>query len=133
MARQKNSRKSHPASIASLVRGLYTRVARQLKVDPSYVSRVARQERSSVTIEASLIREIRRIIALIKANRGRAGRTKAKRAVRSEHPLLFPVNRKIILAAGSTSLACGTRQATNVRSSDEPSLAWPTCDPLIQA
>ena len=79
MARQKNSRKSHPASIASLIRGLYSRVARKLKVDPSYVSRVARQERRSVTIEASLKREIKRIIALIEANRRRAGQGKTKK------------------------------------------------------
>jgi hypothetical protein len=79
MARQKNSRNSYPKNIASLIRGLYGRVARQLKVDPSYVSRVARQERRSATIEASLKRELGRIIAMVKANRGRAGRRNARK------------------------------------------------------
>ena len=80
MGREKSNRKSTPKNLASLIRGLYGRVARQLNVDPSYVSRVARQERRSVSIEASLKREIRRIIALVEANRIGAGRSKAKAA-----------------------------------------------------
>jgi len=44
--------------LASLTRGLYKRVADKLGVDPSYVSRVARGERKSPKIEASLNREI---------------------------------------------------------------------------
>ncbi len=45
----------------SLYRGLYSRVARQLGVDRSYVSRVARGERRSPRIEAALKAELRRI------------------------------------------------------------------------
>jgi transcriptional regulator with XRE-family HTH domain len=45
----------------SLYRGIYSRVARQLGIDPSYVSRVARGERQSAKIEAALMKEIRRI------------------------------------------------------------------------
>ena len=41
-------------------RGLYTRVAHKLGVDPSYVSRVARGERRSKRIEAALSAEIRK-------------------------------------------------------------------------
>jgi hypothetical protein len=89
MARQKGSRKTTPINLASLIRGIYGRVARRLKVDPSYVSRVARRERQSMKIEASLIRELRRIIALVEANRAaarkreaRAARSKAKRRVK---------------------------------------------------
>jgi hypothetical protein len=78
MRREKGNRKSTPKNLASLIRGLYGRVARQFNFDPSYVSRVARQERRSVTIEASLKREIRRIIALVEANRIGADRRKAK-------------------------------------------------------
>jgi transcriptional regulator with XRE-family HTH domain len=44
-----------------LYRGLYSRVARKLGVDRSYVSRVARGERSSPAIEAALQAEIKRI------------------------------------------------------------------------
>ncbi len=44
-----------------LYRGLYTRVARQLGFDRSYVSRVARGERRSPKIEAALKTELRRI------------------------------------------------------------------------
>ncbi len=41
--------------------GLYSRVARQLKVDRSYVSRVARGERRSEPVERALTREFDRI------------------------------------------------------------------------
>ncbi len=44
-----------------LYRGLYSRVARKLGVDRSYVSRVARGERSSPEIEAALAAEVKRI------------------------------------------------------------------------
>jgi transcriptional regulator with XRE-family HTH domain len=44
-----------------LYRGLYSRVARQLGVDRSYVSRVARGERRSRRVENALQRELRRI------------------------------------------------------------------------
>jgi transcriptional regulator with XRE-family HTH domain len=44
-----------------LYRGLYARVARQLGVDRSYVSRVARGERRSPRVEAGLKAELRRI------------------------------------------------------------------------
>ena len=42
--------------------GLYSRVARQLQVDRSYVSRVARGERRSPEIEQALSSEFSRII-----------------------------------------------------------------------
>jgi hypothetical protein len=58
MARAKSIHKSAPTNLASLIRGLYGRVARHLNVDPSYVSRVARGERQSDIIEAYLEREL---------------------------------------------------------------------------
>jgi transcriptional regulator with XRE-family HTH domain len=48
--------------LASLTRGLYKRVADKLGVDPSYVSRVARGERRSPKIEASLNREVSKLL-----------------------------------------------------------------------
>lgn len=42
-------------------RGLYARVARQLGVDRSFVSRVARGERRSKEVEEALQKELRRI------------------------------------------------------------------------
>ena len=68
MSRDKSNSSTIPYNLASLTRGLYGRVARQLKVDPSYVSRVARGERQSDDIEASLERELKRIMALVKTN-----------------------------------------------------------------
>jgi hypothetical protein len=49
--------------------GLYSRVARQLSVDRSYVSRVARGERHSQQVEAALATEFDRIVD---KNEGRA-------------------------------------------------------------
>jgi len=43
--------------------GLYSRVARQLQVDRSYVSRVARGERRSELVEHALTNEFDRIMA----------------------------------------------------------------------
>jgi hypothetical protein len=57
-----------PYNLASLIRGLYGRVAEQLDLDPSYVSRVARGERRSQEIEIALEREMKRILRLAKMN-----------------------------------------------------------------
>jgi hypothetical protein len=78
MARLKSVPKTAPTNLASLIRGLYGRVARNLKVDPSYVSRVARGERQSDVIEASLEKELKRIMALVSNNHNGAGRRTAK-------------------------------------------------------
>lgn len=80
MARGKSVPNPAPTNLASLIRGLYGRVARQLKVDPSYVSRVARGERQSGAIEASLERELRRIMAMVGSHRNGVGRRAAKRS-----------------------------------------------------
>ena len=61
-----------PLNLASQLRGLYARVARKLRVDPSYVSRVARGQRQSARIEKALRRELRSILQLLgKAHRSR--------------------------------------------------------------
>ena len=80
MARIKSVLTPAPTNLASLIRGLYGRVARQMKVDPSYVSRVARGERRSDAIEASLERELKRIMNMVSANHNGAGRHLAKRS-----------------------------------------------------
>lgn len=54
--------KGAPWDLASMVRGLYGRVAKRLGVDPSYVSRVARDERNSKEIEVALRKELDRIV-----------------------------------------------------------------------
>ena len=50
----------------SLYRGVYSRVARQLKVDRSFVSRVANGQRTSAKVESALRKEIARIERLLK-------------------------------------------------------------------
>jgi hypothetical protein len=52
----------------SLFRGMYNRVARLLKVDPSYVSRVARGERQSEAITFALEFEMRQIKKRLEAS-----------------------------------------------------------------
>lgn len=51
-----------PQDLASLLRGMYGRVARSLHRDPSYVSRVARGERRSELVQAALRRELNKIV-----------------------------------------------------------------------
>jgi hypothetical protein len=57
-----------PNNLASLLRGFYGRVADRLRVDPSYVSRVARGERQSEEIEAALLQEMRAIMKMLKTS-----------------------------------------------------------------
>jgi transcriptional regulator with XRE-family HTH domain len=57
----KDNTKEPALARLSLYRGIYSRVARQLGIDPSYVSRVARGERRSTKVEEALLREIKRI------------------------------------------------------------------------
>ena len=66
----KGSLSAPPLHFASLLRGFYGRVAKQLDLDPSYVSRVARGERQSETIEAALEREMKRIIRIAANHNG---------------------------------------------------------------
>ena len=54
-------RKSGEFAQYARYRGLYSRVARQLGVDRSYVSRVARGERRSRRVENALRAEVKRI------------------------------------------------------------------------
>jgi hypothetical protein len=79
MAHTKVILKPAPTNLASLIRGLYGRVAKQLKVDPSYVSRVARGERRSNEIEVSLERELRRIMSMVSLNHNGRKHHSAKR------------------------------------------------------
>jgi hypothetical protein len=77
-------------NLPSLMRGLYSRVARKLRIDPSYVSRVARGERTSFAISRALDAELRRVALLAAGNgrsstngNGRAPAAKAKRKAAS--------------------------------------------------
>lgn len=61
-----NSKNGHTAfySLPTLYRGIYNRVAQKVGCDPSYVSRVARGERTSIEICKALESEIRHTLAL---------------------------------------------------------------------
>jgi transcriptional regulator with XRE-family HTH domain len=61
--------KPHPKNLASFIRGLYARVASRLNVDPSYVSRVARGERTSAEILQALDHEMSHFMQLVEFNR----------------------------------------------------------------
>ena len=75
----KGSFSAPPLHFASVFRGFYGRVARKLDLDPSYVSRVARGERQSETIEAALEREMNRIMALVGTNHNGANHNGTKK------------------------------------------------------
>jgi hypothetical protein len=51
-------------SLPTLYRGIYNRVAEKVGCDPSYVSRVARGERTSEAVARALENEIRHTITL---------------------------------------------------------------------
>jgi hypothetical protein len=74
MSYDKRNISAPPYNLASLIRGLYGRVAAHLDVDPSYVSRVARGERQSEAIEAALEREMGKVMKMVKKNHNSFGR-----------------------------------------------------------
>jgi hypothetical protein len=74
MTYDKRNISAPPYNLASLIRGLYGRVAAHLDVDPSYVSRVARGERQSEAIEAALEREMGKVMKMVKKNHNSIGR-----------------------------------------------------------
>jgi len=63
----------------TLYRGIYSRVARKLGVDPSYVSRVARGDRSSQAVTDALAAEIQKIDAKHRTKASGKGGIKVKR------------------------------------------------------
>jgi hypothetical protein len=68
-------------SLPTLYRGIYNRVAEKIGCDPSYVSRVARGERTSDAVARALEAEIRRTITLSSRHlNGRSGLDGASRA-----------------------------------------------------
>lgn len=68
-------------SLPTLYRGIYNRVAEKIGCDPSYVSRVARGERTSDAVARALETEIRHTITLSSRHlNARAGRDGASRA-----------------------------------------------------
>jgi DNA-binding transcriptional regulator YdaS (Cro superfamily) len=64
---RKNERSNHVLQLLRMnavvqsVCGIYSRVARQLGLTPSFVSRVARGERTSAVVEEALITEFNQI------------------------------------------------------------------------
>jgi hypothetical protein len=62
----KQSATAQCATAVSLFRGLYGRVARQLGVDVSYVSRIARGERTSRVAERALTKEFNKVTAVMR-------------------------------------------------------------------
>jgi hypothetical protein len=62
MNRDKPDTTTHAFEALSVFRGIYKRVAMQLDVDPSYVSRVARGQRHAPFVSEALRKEIQRVL-----------------------------------------------------------------------
>jgi hypothetical protein len=62
MNRDKSDTTTHSLEALSNFRGIFKRVALQLDVDPSYVSRVARGERHAPYVSGALRKEIQRVL-----------------------------------------------------------------------
>jgi hypothetical protein len=62
MNRDKSDTTTHSLEALANFRGIFKRVALQLDVDPSYVSRVARGERHAPYISEALRKEIQRVL-----------------------------------------------------------------------
>lgn len=67
------------STAVALFRGLYVRVAHDLKVDVSYISRIARGERRSKVAEEAIDREFNRVLALIRNSSARSDKNRSSR------------------------------------------------------
>src|ERR1700721_2680228 len=63
----------HSIEVLSVFGGLYKRVAVQLDVDPSYVSRVARGQRQAPLVAEALRKEIQRVLGKAGLQNGNGG------------------------------------------------------------
>jgi hypothetical protein len=70
----KKSAAAQCATAVSLFRGLYARVALDLGVDVSYVSRIARGERKSKVAERALSREFNKVVAVMRNGSARSSK-----------------------------------------------------------
>jgi hypothetical protein len=74
---------SVPCSAAvELFRGLYARVGRDLGLDASYISRIARGERKSIVAEKAINREFNKALKLIGNSSSRPGKNRIKKSRR---------------------------------------------------
>jgi hypothetical protein len=80
---QENNQNPDLRCLPSLCRGIYNRVAQKLGCDPSYVSRVARGERTSEAISEALRVEIQLAWAKIGAGVPEAAPKAPKRKARA--------------------------------------------------
>jgi hypothetical protein len=62
MNRDKRDTTTHPFEALANFRGIFKRIALQLDVDPSYVSRVARGQRHAPHVSEALRKEIQRVL-----------------------------------------------------------------------
>lgn len=67
------------ATAVSVFRGLYARVARDLGVDASYISRIARGERKSEVAEKAISREFNKVLAIMRNGSIRSGKNRSRR------------------------------------------------------
>ena len=79
MNRDKSNGITQFTHMAALYRGIYSRVADKLGVDPSYVSRVARGERESEKVRAALDSELAQIARSFARHNSNSGGKKTGR------------------------------------------------------
>jgi hypothetical protein len=70
MNRDKSDITMQSLEALSVFRGIYKRVAVQLDIDPSYVSRVARGERNAAFVSEALRKEIQRVLGKVGLHNG---------------------------------------------------------------
>jgi hypothetical protein len=70
MNRDKSDITTQSFEALSVFRGIYKRVAVQLDIDPSYVSRVARGERNAAFVSEALRKEIQRVLGKVGLHNG---------------------------------------------------------------
>jgi DNA-binding SARP family transcriptional activator len=72
MKRTRSNEITDSLQAITVFRGIYKRVAQELGIDPSYVSRVARGERRAAFVTEALQKEIRRAMGKARVQAGRS-------------------------------------------------------------
>jgi hypothetical protein len=72
------------STAVELFRGLYARVGRDLRLDASYISRIARGERKSKVAERAINREFNKALKLIGNFSSRPGKHRIKKSRRKK-------------------------------------------------
>ncbi|HLJ16090.1 MAG TPA: hypothetical protein VKV15_16450 [Bryobacteraceae bacterium] len=95
MPRKAGGDSENPHDLATLLKGLYGKVAHRLNLDPYYISRVARGELASQAVEDALRQELIKIKSLSAGGRGARRATPRKKSASKKWKKKAPIKKRL--------------------------------------